>query len=56
MSTTLAELKEHLITLDEVSLLEVLEINAEDIVDRFDDYIEERFDQLVEEFGNDEQE
>lgn len=55
MSTTLQELKEHLVTLDEVSILEVLEINSEELVERFEDKIEERFEVLNEEFGNDEE-
>lgn len=56
MSTTIPELKEHLITLDEVSLMEILEINSEELVERFEDRIEEQYDKLVEEFGNAEQE
>ena len=32
---------------DEVSLLELLEISSEDLVDRFGDKIEEKYDQLV---------
>jgi len=33
---------------DEISVLEVLEINAEELVDRFKDRVEEKFDYLVE--------
>jgi len=43
---TLADLQEYLKTIDEVSLLEVLEISSEDIVDRFLDKIEDRYDYL----------
>lgn len=56
MSTTLKELKEHLISLDEISLLEELSITSEDIVERFEDKVEERFEYLSEEFGNTEPE
>ena len=52
MTTTFNELKEHLTTLDEVSLLEVLEINSEELVERFEDKIESKQEQLTEEFGN----
>lgn len=47
MSVTLVELKEKLQRVDEVSLLEMLDISAEDIVERFVDIIEDRFDSLV---------
>lgn len=53
MSLTLVELKEKLIKLDEVTLLEVLEISSEDLVERFIDVIEERFDELEPEFEDD---
>lgn len=33
---------------DEISVLEVLEINSEELVDRFKDRVEEKFDYLVE--------
>ena len=48
MATTFPELMDYLKTIDEISLLEILDINSEDLVDRFQDKIEERFDQLVE--------
>lgn len=35
---------------DEVSLLEVLSITAEDLVDRFRDRIEENYEQLARDF------
>jgi len=35
---------------DEISLLEVLRITSDDIVDRFSDYIEARADYLEDEF------
>lgn len=43
---TLNELCERLKHIDEISLMEVLEINSEEIVDRFVDKIEERMDDL----------
>ena len=48
MATTFPELMDYLKTIDEVSLLEILDISSEELVDRFQDKIEERFDQLVE--------
>ena len=50
MSITYHELKERLKTLDEISLMEILEISSEDLVDRFDDKIEEKYDFLQSEF------
>ena len=42
----LHEIKERLIALDEVTLLELLDISSEDIVSMFVDRIEERADML----------
>ena len=47
---TLADVILSLKRIDEVSLLEVLEISSEDIVDRFVDKIEENYDKLAEDF------
>jgi len=44
---TLEELKEKLIRLDEVSLMELLEISSEDLVNRFEDFIETKADYLT---------
>ena len=41
---------------DEISLLEVLSISAEDIVERFKDRIEENYEQLSKDFEDDEDE
>jgi hypothetical protein len=38
---------ERLKQLDEVSLLEVLDISSEDIVNRFEDFIEDREEELT---------
>ena len=43
---TFAELSERLKQLDEITLLEVLDISAEEIVERFTDKIEDRFENL----------
>lgn len=46
---TLEELKEKLAKrVDEITLLEVLEITAEDIVERFSDKIEDQIEELTE--------
>ena len=51
MSLTLTELKERIAhECDEITILELLEINGEQLVERFSDEIEERFEQLCEEF------
>jgi hypothetical protein len=49
MNITFEELKEKLQSVDEVALLELLEIRSEDIVERFEDYIEEQQDKLMRE-------
>jgi len=53
MSITLADLQDKLKQVDEISLLEILEISSEDIVDRFVDKIEDSYEELVEEFEDD---
>ena len=56
MILTLEELCQSLKSqVDEVSLLEVLGISAEDIVDRFRDKVEERFEQLSHEFDSEDE-
>lgn len=56
MSLTLVEIKEKLLRYDEITLLEILEISAEDILDRFEDFLELKADQLEEELDEDEEE
>lgn len=57
MNLTLQELKELLKNqVDEISLLEVLNITAEDIVEKFEDRIEENHDRLAREFESESQE
>jgi hypothetical protein len=43
----LEELKERLATVDEVTLLEVLEIDAESLVEVYEDRIIDNYDKLV---------
>jgi hypothetical protein len=52
MTLTSNDVRNRLKNLDEISLLEVLEITSEDIVDRFDDKIEEKIDYLTEDLGD----
>jgi|TARA_E500000318_G_scaffold47818_1_gene44994 hypothetical protein len=49
MALTIHDICDRLKNLDEISLLEVLDISSEDIVDRFNDKIEEKADELEEE-------
>jgi hypothetical protein len=46
---TIEELKDRLKRYDEVTLLELLDISAEDIIERFADVIEDRYDLLIKE-------
>ncbi len=46
---TLEELKDRLKRYDEVTLLEILNISSEDLVERFDDVIEDKYDVLIKE-------
>ena len=55
MTITFHELKEKLKQVDEVSLLEILNISSEDIVERFSDLIEDRHDSLTQEFQEDDE-
>jgi len=47
---TLDELKQKLIQVDEVTLLETLDLSSEDIVNRFTDVIENNYHRLSGEF------
>jgi|TARA_Y100000004_G_C8895516_1_gene403959 hypothetical protein len=49
MALTIHDICDRLKNLDEISLLEVLDISSEEIVDRFNDKIEEKADELEEE-------
>lgn len=50
MPLILSELMERLKREDEVSLLEILNIDSEMIVERFADLVEDRYDRLAEEY------
>lgn len=52
MSLTIEELKEKLKQLDEVSLVELLELTAEDIINRCADLIEEQYETLESQFDD----
>jgi hypothetical protein len=47
MSLTLVEVCDKLKGYDEITLLEVLDISSEELVERFVDIIEERYDDLA---------
>lgn len=49
MSLTLVDIFNRLRRLDEITLLEILDITSEDLVDRFQDLIEDKADELEEE-------
>lgn len=54
MSLTYSELLERLKKIDEISLLEVLEISSEELVDKFGDKIEEKLESLMEDLQDEE--
>lgn len=56
MSMTVPDIKEKLKQIDEVSLLEVLGITSEDLVERFTDVVELKADELEGELEEDEEE
>lgn len=56
MSMLLVELCEKLKELDEITLMERLKTNSEELVERYIDVIEENYDSLIEEFDEPEEE
>ena len=46
MSLTLRDIMERMAKLDEITLLEVLNISSEEIIERFADEIEDKFEEL----------
>jgi hypothetical protein len=46
MSLTLRDIMERMSRLDEITLLEVLDISSEELVERFADKIEDKFEEL----------
>lgn len=55
MTLTYKDVLERLKKVDEVSLLEVLDISSEEIVDRFEDRIEDRLSELAEEMEDEDE-
>jgi hypothetical protein len=53
---TMIDVCDRLKHLDEVTLLEVLDIASEDIVDRFEDLIEDNYEDLAEELADEDYE
>lgn len=51
---TLQEVKERLCQYDELTLLEILDVSSEELVDRFEDIVEAQYETLVEELDDDE--
>lgn len=49
---TLNDVKERLSQYDEVTLLEVLDVSSEELVERFEDLIEQNYELLVEELSD----
>lgn len=56
MSMTFKDVKDQLAMLDEVLVLEILEINSTELVERFEDKIEDKLDEIIEGFGGDKDE
>lgn len=50
---TYSDILDRLKQVDEISLLEVLDISSEELVDRFEDRIRERIDYLMEDLEDD---
>jgi hypothetical protein len=50
---TLEDIKKALAKMDEITLLEILDISSEDLVNRFSDFIEYRADELEEDLEAD---
>lgn len=49
MSLTLEEVKERLAMLDEITLMELLDIHSDELVEAFEDKIEDNIDKLAKE-------
>ena len=56
MSLTFKEVKEQLSALDEVLVLEVLEINSTELVERFEDKIEDKLEYIIDGLGGEDNE
>lgn len=55
MSLTFKDVKFQLTLLDEVLVLEILEIDSTELVDRFEDKIEDKLDDIIEGLGGDDE-
>lgn len=53
MSKTFKEIKEQLSLLDEILVLEILEIDSTELVERFEDKIEDKLDYIIDGLGED---
>ena len=49
MNLTFEELKEKLQRIDEVTLLELLDIHSDDLIEKFEDVIEDKQEELMKE-------
>ena len=56
MSKTFTEIKEQLSLLDEITVLETLEINSTELVERFEDKVEDNLEQIIEDLGENDDE
>jgi hypothetical protein len=54
MPLTFEEVKDRLKQQDEISLLEILDISSEDLVNRFEDLVELKLNELQEELADEE--
>lgn len=55
MSLTIYDLQDRLRGIDELSLLEILNIDSSEIVEKFLDKIEDNFDKLITEFEDEDE-
>ena len=56
MSLTFKDVKDQLSMLDEVLVLEILEINSTELVERFEDKIEDKLEYLIDGLGGEDNE
>lgn len=55
LNLTLEELKERLSRYDELTLLEILDVTSEELVEFLSDMVEEKYDELIERITDDEE-
>ncbi len=56
MSLTFKDVKDQLSVLDEVLVLEILEINSTELVERFEDKIEDKLEYIIDGLGGEDNE